>query len=406
MSKLLDKDIDFIYDDLEKKGLKKEILLDEMVDHICCMIEPELIKGSTFKNAYSKLLNSLADNTFKYIQHQTDLSTNLKFQKMKKLMFVFGVIGTIMLFIGIFFKMNHLPGAAIGILTAVLFIVFGFLPLFFYTAHKEQLGNKNVFMGVVAYLTISLLIIGPLFKIMHWPGAGMLLFFGPLVLAAVFLPGYLIQVYKKAHETKTNFIYVLIIVGIGISSMMMLAGTRPSQEFIQNYDSVYHNYQDAYKLFDSKNDKMFTELTVNDSSKTSSDMVKKIKNDLNKILELTSELKKQLIIEADGEFFSDYEVKNKHKERAFEDALRLNDNNSKIYFLINDYKNYLISLTNNELEKSELLNYFDLILTRDVIACHRYHNICAIEGLAIITETEKNISLATYKVLNKEYDIL
>ncbi len=97
MNTLTEENIDFIYQDVQVKGIMLEGLLDEMVDHICCSIEPDIDKGVSFKIAYNNLMDTIESSTFKNVQHQTLLSTNLKFQNMKKLMVVLGSLSALFL---------------------------------------------------------------------------------------------------------------------------------------------------------------------------------------------------------------------------------------------------------------------------------------------------------------------
>ena len=113
MSELSEDHIVFIYEDLKAKGMSIQELVDEMVDHICCLIEPEIEKGISFQNAYNNLINNLGKDTFKNIEHQTLLSTNLKFQNMKKTMFSLGVLGTLLIVIGTLLKQGHIVPIAI-----------------------------------------------------------------------------------------------------------------------------------------------------------------------------------------------------------------------------------------------------------------------------------------------------
>ncbi len=57
MSSLTDNEIDFIFADLEKKGLTIQGLREEITDHICCIIEPDIDNGTDFQTSYNSFLN-------------------------------------------------------------------------------------------------------------------------------------------------------------------------------------------------------------------------------------------------------------------------------------------------------------------------------------------------------------
>ncbi len=258
MTYLTDENIDFIYDDIRTKGITSENLLHEMVDHICCMLEPQLSENNTFDTLYQNFINTLHQNQFSKIQFQTNLSTNLKFQNMKKSMFISGAIGTFMLISGVLFKINHWPGAGIMLVLATFIIVALFLPTFFIVGYRENEEKRNLFLTIIGYLTVSFLILGPVFKIMHWPGTDFLVFFGPLLLATLFLPFYLVSVFRKSNETRTNYLFIILLVAIGFSFMYSLSAVNMTKDRIDRYYEAYNANLDAYELFAHKSDSLYS----------------------------------------------------------------------------------------------------------------------------------------------------
>lgn len=55
MRELSSEQIRIINTDIEKSGLKNNLLKDELLDHLCCSIESEMEKGLTFQQAYKKI---------------------------------------------------------------------------------------------------------------------------------------------------------------------------------------------------------------------------------------------------------------------------------------------------------------------------------------------------------------
>lgn len=52
---------------------------------------------------------------------------------------------------------------------------------------------------IIGALSSMLFIVGILFKLQHWPGAGVLLTFGLGIFAIVFIPLYTIYHYRKSE---------------------------------------------------------------------------------------------------------------------------------------------------------------------------------------------------------------
>lgn len=55
-------------------------------------------------------------------------------------------------------------------------------------------------MFILAYIAVFLSTFGFLFKVMHWPGANIMLALGILFLNLGFLPMYLSHRYKKSYS--------------------------------------------------------------------------------------------------------------------------------------------------------------------------------------------------------------
>ncbi|MEZ4946117.1 MAG: ABC transporter permease [Cyclobacteriaceae bacterium] len=83
-------DIRYIRKDLREKGLAQGILLDELVDHVCCEVELEMESGLPFKKAYEKVLKAttekqlgqLREESFYAINYNTRLMLNNIFKIM------------------------------------------------------------------------------------------------------------------------------------------------------------------------------------------------------------------------------------------------------------------------------------------------------------------------------------
>lgn len=387
--------VNFIYNDLKARGIKEEGLLWEMVDHLCCIIEPQLKREPDFEAVYNTILSEHPSDIFKKIQHKVILNTNLKLLKMKKLLFIFGAVGTLLLFTGILFKFNHWPGAGISIFLGALTVVLGFLPLFFIVLHKEQEEKMSPIFSIAGYFTISLLVLGPLFKIMHWPGASALLFFGPMLLAVVFIPLYLVQVFRRSQKLKANAGYMLIIVGIAISSMVMLGSSRISNEVVEKYNKLYFENTEKAKMFHEKNQLLYAEFqgtTQAENTQTLRDLTDKI----NKQIEL---IKKDMLAKTGATSFEGGNQKYKDNKAALDDAMEHDQNEKLLRSYLNDYTNFIDEKIKDkflvEVLKAQQETYI-LIDPNNKIA---YRNVPFVEGFALLAQAEKQLNQSTYLIL-------
>ncbi|WP_340202523.1 hypothetical protein [Ascidiimonas sp. W6] len=186
---------------VDSQGLKIQTLRDDVIDHLCCVVESELGKGKSFEQLLDKAIMDLAPNGLIEIQHKTIFLLNSKrILMMKKLMYLIGFIGSITLTAGVTFKLLRIPFGTelftVGFLTLLLI----FIPLIAIDRYKVSLSKAisvklKLILGVVAAVVAGL---SGLFKLMHLQGADLLLMLGAFVFAFGFLPFYFFTMYKKS----------------------------------------------------------------------------------------------------------------------------------------------------------------------------------------------------------------
>ena len=204
MFELQDKEIELISTDIEQQGLTFIPLKNELLDHICCQIELDMDNGMTFNEAYRKVKASIGRKRIRQVQDETLTLINKKYRRMKRTMYALGVASPIMLLAAAVFKINHWPGAGILISFALFITGIIFLPVFVMVRIRNTRNvNEPVPLGIYITGMIAgmITIIGTLFKIQHWPGASILVSVGLITLALIFLPLY---ARYKIRETKKD----------------------------------------------------------------------------------------------------------------------------------------------------------------------------------------------------------
>lgn len=136
MMEITDRQLAFIREDIRNRGIVMDRLADDLVDHICCALE--IHPATNFDAAYSEVISHFGEEGMTQIQQETYLLLNIKKEEqMKKGMYVIGFIALFLSTTGLLFKLQHWPGASIMLVTGVLLINFGFLPLFFMDRYKK-----------------------------------------------------------------------------------------------------------------------------------------------------------------------------------------------------------------------------------------------------------------------------
>jgi len=191
-------------------------------------------EGDDFESSYNMVLDSIGENRLPEIQHQTLLNLDKKFQRMKNFTYIFGLSAAILTIIGSLFKRMHWPGAGIMIVVGLALVVLVFLPLYFITSYREQTERKNPVYPIVGYLTLALLLAGASFKVMHWPGAGMMLNISIGFLLIGFVPLYVVNVFQKSGKERVYLPYIVMLL-VGIACVVLISVVNMSKDRLDVY---------------------------------------------------------------------------------------------------------------------------------------------------------------------------
>ena len=167
--------IDQISRDISRQEIIFSHLLEDLIDHVCCDVENEMQNGLSFTEAYHRVKQKMGSRRLKEIQEETLYAIDTKYRFMKNTMKISGVAGTIMFGFAALFKIQHWPGAGVMMTLGAMILAFVFLPSVLGVLWKETHNRKRLFLFISAFFAGMLLILGTLFKIQHWPMAGAIL---------------------------------------------------------------------------------------------------------------------------------------------------------------------------------------------------------------------------------------
>ncbi|MES2485510.1 MAG: hypothetical protein V4581_06120 [Bacteroidota bacterium] len=138
---LTDTQIDYIATNLEFYGVAQNGLKEDLLDHICTYIEQSTHTG--FDEAYKEAIQNFGGHyAMGRLQQQTLLMVVLKKQKLRqKAVYISGFIAAFLMSTGSIFKIMHWPGASMLLLVGFVVLNLIFLPLFFYHRYKRP-GNN------------------------------------------------------------------------------------------------------------------------------------------------------------------------------------------------------------------------------------------------------------------------
>ncbi len=224
MAELTEKEIRRLSREIERQGLTYTELQQELIDHLCCDVEAEMEEGLEFVKALEKVRKEMGEDRIQRIQEETLLLINQKYRMMKKLMYILGMIAPAMLITGTIFKTQHWPGAGV-LLTLSLFMLGAiYLPVFVMVKIRDtrKEGKKvNMPMYIAGLIAGIIFIAGAMFKIQHWPGAGIMIMLSGIVTVFIFIPILVIQAVKDKENQVQNFtILIFVLCFVAITFMM------------------------------------------------------------------------------------------------------------------------------------------------------------------------------------------
>lgn len=283
MYTLSEQQIDHILKDIKFRGVEMEDLQLNLLDHICCIIESELDQGGNFESFYEKTIHRFFKKELKEIEEETILLLTFKnYYAMKKTMMISGAISVAAFIFGSFLKIMHWPGAGVMLVLGIVFSSLLFLPLMAILKNreiKERQDKLVVILGTAVGILYSNFV---LFKVMHWPGANILLFSFISLAFFIFLPVYFFSGIRKP-ETKVNTITSSILLMMIIGLQFTLINVRPSRNLLQMKMYTYiHNEEILANMRHELND---TSAVPSESKKIAADINSKCEEIKSMILE-------------------------------------------------------------------------------------------------------------------------
>lgn len=186
---------------VDQSTISIDSLKDDVLDHLCCVVEIKMERGKSFNNAVHEGLIELAPDGLDEIQRETlFLLDSTKIIFMKKVMYGIGLLSAMAFVLGWAFGIMHLPGATELSIYGFLTFVFIFLPMLAIDHYKVNirwaLSDKLKFsLGLASGIIVATSV---LFKLMHLSGAQELLIIGTFLFVFGFLPFLFFTMYKKS----------------------------------------------------------------------------------------------------------------------------------------------------------------------------------------------------------------
>lgn len=359
MFSLTEEQIAFIENDIKVRGITSPDLSIDLLDHICCLIEYKLDEYRNFNIVYQEILLLFGEKGLKEIQDETNrLLTFKHYYIMDKTMKISGYISSLMILSGAFFKFNHWPGAGPLMVVGAFFLAVLFLPLLFILKFKSSAeSNRSVVLSSIAFVSASLICVGILFKIMHWPGAQMIIIAGGVLLVLGYLPIYFLSVYKSTtNKINATATIILIIAGVGLFVAETGSGGLSRQTSDSFWRGVTEN-NDLLNFVEKENGFAYSKLDKrinSDSLKSETENIHLLKTSTNDLMSYTKKMKTYLIAKVEG-------ISEAEAEKINLDDLRMEGDGGVLRELLFGDENASVEFTAEKL-KNKIETYKQVLL--------------------------------------------
>lgn len=231
---LTDEQITYILNDIRRNGVETEDLQLNLLDHVCCIIEQNLKETDDFEEFYSNAIKKFYKNELREIEQETiDLLTFKHYYAMKKVMIAAGTVSAIGFIVGSFFKIMHWPGAGALLFMSILIFSLLFLPLMLVLKIREVSAMRDKVILVMGTL-VGILYCLSMFSLMQqWEYKHQLWLATLGITFFVFIPAFFLTGFRKP-ETRVNTIVstILLIAVTGIQ--FTLTSLRAKEKEPQN----------------------------------------------------------------------------------------------------------------------------------------------------------------------------
>lgn len=225
---ITDEQIDYILNDIRRRGVDTEDLQLNLLDHICCIVEQDLGDGEDFEHFYLQTISRFYNGELKEIETETQLLLTFKnYYAMRKILMGSGALSVLAFITGSFLKLMHLPGAALMIFGGALLICFLVLPLMILLKTRESVSMREKLVFALGCITGILYCTSTMFALLRWPGGTILWISTMCVSMFLFIPMYFFTGIRKPELRSNTMLTSVLLVCATCMLFAMVALKQP-----------------------------------------------------------------------------------------------------------------------------------------------------------------------------------
>jgi serine phosphatase RsbU (regulator of sigma subunit) len=159
---------------------------------------------------------------------------------MKKTERILGIVAVSLFAIAVLFKFLHFPGSSLMNAISALLFNFGYLPLQLIRERREADSALLKFYVVFRFVTLFLTMFAFLFKIQHWPGAGLLLFLSTYLIPLFILLYFYVRIRGKGSiPFQWNDLFLAV---LAYTIHIFVIYSQVSPQVLEGYVAIEEEY--------------------------------------------------------------------------------------------------------------------------------------------------------------------
>jgi len=188
-----------IADTVNEGAVTSAEMKEDLIDHLCCIVEDEMSKGKDFETAYHAAFKRVSPNGLDEIQNETVfLFTSKSRKRLDRTLYVSGFIALTGVLATAVMKTLHTPGGGLVLFASFLVAIFVFSPAAFLRLFRDVSGKKPIYY-YFGFVGTILLVFSAFFHVMHWPGTFLFLFLAIILIYIALFPLFFVKILKKSR---------------------------------------------------------------------------------------------------------------------------------------------------------------------------------------------------------------
>jgi len=253
MRNISESQIEFILTDLEQKGITLEELRNNLLDHICCLLENEMPDEGDFKEQYAEILQRFCQKEIVELQIETEqLLTFKNFYAMKNTLKITGILSALLSLMGALLKSFHLPGAGVSLVLGGLLFSLIFLPLLIILKFRDETNPTDKWVLSIGFTIGIFAILGIIFKLFSWPYANILMRGSTVAFVFGYVPLYFISRVRRPEIRFNTTVNAVLMMACGCM-LFSLYNLNPNKGIIENQKASQEYLRESIESFQEAN---------------------------------------------------------------------------------------------------------------------------------------------------------